>query len=52
MWAEKQREDAIRDLGWQIVRWTWDDLSHPGDLLRRLHRAFARAERTRRPAKS
>ncbi len=48
VWAEKQREDALRDLGWQIVRWTWDDLSHPDDLRKRLHRAFARAERTRR----
>ncbi len=49
LWAEKQREDALRDLGWQVVRWTWGDLNHPDDLVDRLHRAFARAARTRRP---
>jgi hypothetical protein len=24
---EKLREDALRDLGWQIVRWLWRDLN-------------------------
>lgn len=24
--AEKEREDALRDLGWQVVRWIWADL--------------------------
>ncbi len=40
--AEKLREDAIRDAGWQVVRWIWSDLSNPSLLARRLHRAFAR----------
>ena len=40
--AEKQREDALRDLGWQVVRWMWKDLSHPQELKARLERAFAR----------
>ncbi len=40
--AEKLREDAIRDAGWQVVRWIWADLSDPTHLAHRLHRAFAR----------
>ena len=39
---EKEREDAIRDLGWKVVRWTWDDLYRPGVLCDRLQRAFVR----------
>jgi hypothetical protein len=27
---EKVREDALRDLGWQIVRWLWRDLYRSG----------------------
>jgi hypothetical protein len=26
LFAEKQREDALRRAGWTVVRWTWDDL--------------------------
>lgn len=40
--AEKQREDALRDLGWQVVRWVWADLYRPGVIRDRLLRAFAR----------
>ena len=43
VFAEKRREDALRDLGWQVVRWTWADLAHPEQLVDRLRRAFARA---------
>ena len=43
VWAEKQREDAIRDLGWQVVRWTWADLERERVLGARLQRAFSRA---------
>ena len=42
LYAEKQREDALRDLGWQVVRWIWADLSRPQELKARLERAFAR----------
>jgi hypothetical protein len=42
VFEEKRREDALRDLGWQIVRWIWDDLYHPEELRRRLERAFER----------
>lgn len=43
VWREKLREDLIRDLGWEVVRWTWRDLEHPEALLARLERAFRRA---------
>ena len=39
---EKKREDAIRDLGWKVVRWVWEDLYRPGVLRDRLQRAFMR----------
>ncbi|SDT43231.1 Transcriptional regulator, AbiEi antitoxin, Type IV TA system [Friedmanniella luteola] len=45
LWAEKLREDALRDLGWQIVRWTWADLDREIVLADRLHRAFRRTAR-------
>ena len=41
----KRREDALRDLGWQIVRWMWADLYHPAELRQRLQRAFDRGLR-------
>jgi hypothetical protein len=40
---EKVREDALRDLGWQVVRWLWRDLYRKGVLRERLERAFARS---------
>jgi hypothetical protein len=40
VYREKLREDALRDLGWRVVRWTWADL-YPGDeLVSRLRRAL------------
>ena len=39
---EKHREDAMRDLDWQMVRWGWVDLQPGSDLPHRLRRAFAR----------
>jgi hypothetical protein len=42
MLAEKRREDLLRDLGWQVVRWTWADLSQAGLIKDRVLRAFAR----------
>ena len=32
VYREKLREDALRDRGWRMVRWTWADL-YPGDVL-------------------
>lgn len=42
---EKLREDAIRDLGLQVVRWVWDDLKAPEVIADRIWRAFERADR-------
>lgn len=43
VFVEKLREDALRDCGWQVVRWTWTDLERPGEIGDRVRRAFARA---------
>lgn len=32
VYREKLREDALRDLDWRVVRWTWADL-YPGDVV-------------------
>lgn len=45
VYAEKLREDALRDAGWQVVRWTYAELRNADVLGDRLRRAFARAER-------
>ncbi|KAA0021235.1 hypothetical protein [Antrihabitans cavernicola] len=42
VFEEKRREDALRDAGWEMVRWTWSDLDEPQDLRRRFDRAIAR----------
>jgi hypothetical protein len=46
IFAEKLREDAVRDLGLQVVRWTSPDLYRAGILRERVLRAFARAARS------
>lgn len=43
VWAEKLREDAIRDAGWQVVRWIWDELEIPNLVARRIRDAVSRA---------
>jgi len=43
LFEEKLREDAVRDLGLQVVRWISRDLYRPGVLRERVLRAFARA---------
>lgn len=45
VYAEKLREDRLRDLGWQVVRWRWDELGRPEVVVRRLERAFVRGNR-------
>lgn len=47
LFDEKRREDALRSLGWEIVRWIWADIWHPAALLGRLHSAFERGRRRR-----
>lgn len=43
VFKEKVREDAVRDLGYPVVRWTWADLAHPDELAARITRALKRA---------
>ena len=45
LYQEKCREDALRDLDWQVVRWVSPDLRDPADLLVRLNRAFERGRK-------
>ena len=47
LFREKRREDAIRALDLQVVRWVNDDLAAPEELLARLRRAFERGRRPR-----
>ena len=42
--AEKRRENQLRDLGWQVVRWLWADLYQENVIKDRLLRAFAQAD--------
>ncbi|MGI3779869.1 MAG: hypothetical protein ACRYG2_03750 [Janthinobacterium lividum] len=49
LWLEKVREDLLRDLGWQVVRWIWADLDDPRAWFARLERAFARGHDLRLP---
>jgi hypothetical protein len=43
--AEKLREDRMRELGWLVIRWMWQDLIRPEPLIGRLHQAFTRGRR-------
>jgi very-short-patch-repair endonuclease len=46
LWAEKLREDALRDAGWELVRWTWAQItSQPAYVAQRLRSAFDRGLR-------
>jgi hypothetical protein len=45
LFAEKKREERLRELGWQVVRWVWADLYRPDELLQRLRAAFERGRR-------
>ncbi|WP_137724324.1 type IV toxin-antitoxin system AbiEi family antitoxin domain-containing protein [Prescottella subtropica] len=49
VFAEKQREDRIRDAGWEVVRWVWKDLARPPVIEARIHRAMRRAAVRPRP---
>ena len=42
---EKRREDALRDEGWGMIRWVWDELGRPPALVARWRRALERGSR-------
>ncbi|MEP7369449.1 MAG: hypothetical protein ABI662_07330 [Dermatophilaceae bacterium] len=48
---EKRREDALRSLGYQVVRLTWRDLHDPGLVDNLIRKAFARAPERPDPAR-
>jgi len=46
LWDEKLREDRLRDLGYEVVRVTWEQLiTRPERVVERVLAAFARADR-------
>ena len=47
VFAEKRREDAIRDEDWDVVRWVWAELHRPDRLAARVRRARERASARR-----
>lgn len=47
LWREKRREDALRALGYDVVRLTWADLEHPAQAMAKVRRALA--QHARRP---
>jgi hypothetical protein len=47
VFAEKRREDAIRDEDWDVVRWVWADLQRPDRLAARVRRARERSSSRR-----
>lgn len=46
--AEKRREERLADLGYEVVRWGWEDANDPPRLAHRLRAAFARGLERRR----
>ncbi len=47
VYDEKRREDMLRDLGFEVARWTSPDLLRPAVVRDRVLRAFARSARRR-----
>jgi hypothetical protein len=47
LWREKQREDALRNLGYGVARLVWADLSRDSEVRARFHAAFRQARRRR-----
>ena len=48
VFEEKRREDMVREAGWGVIRWCWDDLRQPAELAGRIRRAQVRAGRSTR----
>jgi Transcriptional regulator, AbiEi antitoxin len=47
VWREKKREDAIRDLGYEVARSVWAELRRPAVVVDRYRRCFERAAKRR-----
>ena len=47
IYQEKMREEGIRDLGWRVVRWTWDELADPEALAVKIGRMLERGSQDR-----
>lgn len=47
VWREKRREDALRDLGYEVARSVWADLRQPAIIVDRYVRCFERAAKRR-----
>jgi len=48
LWREKRREDRLRELGYEVVRWTWDEIvNRPEVVVARILRAVSRAQSRR-----
>lgn len=47
LYAEKRREDALRALGWRMIRVVWPDLMAPSALIERLREGAGCHERAR-----
>lgn len=45
VFAEKRREDDLREHRWEVTRWTWADLDRPSVIAARIRRAFLRGAR-------
>lgn len=45
LFAEKKREDQLRDAGYEVVRLTWSDLAHPERVRAKVEAAIARSRR-------
>ncbi|MDO1486751.1 Uncharacterised protein [Rhodococcus rhodochrous] len=45
VYQEKLREDRLRQAGWVVVRWTWDELENPGALASKIRAAMGLAQR-------
>jgi hypothetical protein len=43
VWLEKLREDRLREMGFEVVRFIWAELSRPDLVARKFRQAFARA---------
>jgi hypothetical protein len=48
VFREKQREDRLRDAGWIVTRWVWDELGNPAVIVSRVREALRRAGDWRR----